>query len=268
MAYLKQDLQKLHETELEILLEFKRICEKYNLTYYLVAGTLLGAVRHKGFIPWDDDIDVAMPREDFERFCHICSRELKREYFLQTKQTDPEYFMEIAKIRKNGTHVCEPKVEHLDIHQGVYIDIFAMDKCPSNSFLVRSCFRVQYLLSTSIEVQKGIDTKYSGRNPLFRAVFWIFRKVNLSVLYKMQDRLFTLMNRFSGNEYCCTLAGRHGYPGEMYKKEWLEKTVDLEFEGEVFKAPAYWHEALSNMYGDYQKIPEIKEQHIVEYQVS
>ena len=88
-----QKLRQLQLVELEILNEFVRICDEYKLQYFLVGGTLLGAVRHQGFIPWDDDIDVAMPRQDYDSFAEICAKELKRQYFYQSADTDPNYFL-------------------------------------------------------------------------------------------------------------------------------------------------------------------------------
>ena len=89
-------LRKLQMAELEILKEFVRLCEAHGLQYYLVGGTLLGAVRHKGFIPWDDDIDVAMPRGDYDRFSQIAPKELDPRYFYQCPDTDPHYFLTYA----------------------------------------------------------------------------------------------------------------------------------------------------------------------------
>ena len=93
-------LQKLQQTETEILEEIDRLCEKHSIVYYLAGGTLLGAVRHRGFIPWDDDIDVAMPRNDYERFRDICLSELDERFYLHCPQTDKNYWLPFAKVRK------------------------------------------------------------------------------------------------------------------------------------------------------------------------
>ncbi len=110
---------------LEILQEVHRICQKHHITYWLAAGTLLGAVRHRGFIPWDDDMDIAMTWKDYERFLKIAPSELKEGFFLQTKDTDPAYPFPFAKIRKNNTLLIETgETGEEPYHHGIFLDIF------------------------------------------------------------------------------------------------------------------------------------------------
>lgn len=111
---------------LKLLLEFDRICQKHHLTYWLDFGTLLGAVRHQGFIPWDDDLDVSMPKKDYEKFLKIAASELPNEMFLQTKQTDPYALNFIAKIRDRNSTLIDAWEEGKEIryHQGICMDIF------------------------------------------------------------------------------------------------------------------------------------------------
>ena len=130
-------LRDVQKVQLEILLEFDRICRKHGLKYLLFAGTLLGAVRHKGFIPWDDDIDVCMLRGDYERFLTVCKDELSAELFLQTTDTDREYPLQFAKLRKNNTRFVEKSMSDLKIHHGVFIDIFPLDNVMPHSFIGR-----------------------------------------------------------------------------------------------------------------------------------
>ncbi len=113
---------------LEILLEIHRICMENHITYWLEAGTLLGAIRHKGFIPWDDDCDVSMPRKDYEKFLKIAQNKLPENMFLQTKETDPAYPLPWAKIRKNGTLLIETgETGEENYHHGIFVDIFPYD---------------------------------------------------------------------------------------------------------------------------------------------
>ena len=127
------DLRLIQEIELDILLEFDRICKKHGLKYQLYSGTLIGAVRHEGFIPWDDDIDVAMPRADYDKFIEL-KDELADDYFFQSYETDPQYINRFGKIRKNGTVFMEKLVQELDMHHGIYIDVFPFDNIKPHSF--------------------------------------------------------------------------------------------------------------------------------------
>lgn len=124
---------RIGQTEmLNILIEIDRICHKYQIEYWLEFGTLLGAIRHKGFIPWDDDCDIGMMRTDFNRFKDVVSKELSADFFFQTKETDPKYRRKMAKIRSNKIKMIEHD-ESLNepYHQGVYVDIFVYDFYPT-----------------------------------------------------------------------------------------------------------------------------------------
>ncbi len=268
MSHLSNEIKQLQQVELEILLEFKRICEKYNLTYFLVAGTLLGAVRHQGFIPWDDDVDVAMYREDFEIFKKVCKKELPKEYFLQTRETDPNYFMQIIRIRKHDTYVCENIFEHLNFHKGIYIDIFILEKMPKSDFLCDWIFKLQCALTDSVKLKLGLEVTYERTNKLRRFIFKIMQKMPLKLLYKVQDALLYFLHHLYCKCHYATLSGRHGYPREVYQKEWLEPPVTLIFEGHEFSVPAQWDKVLCNMYGDdYMKIPQKKEVHFTYFEL-
>ena len=126
------DLRRLQLLQLKILKEFVRVCRKHGLRFYIMDGTCLGAIRHQGFIPWDDDIDVGMYAEDFDRFIR-CSEDFGPEYFLQTIETDPEFKTMIARVRLNGTTIIEKDFMNADIHQGVFIDVYPLFGYPSNS---------------------------------------------------------------------------------------------------------------------------------------
>lgn len=119
--------KELQKYGLKILSEFHNICEANNIKYILDYGTLLGAVRHKGFIPWDDDIDVAMTREDFNKFQELASKLLPENMFLQTNESDENYYNTFAKIRIPDNNYIEKAVEHFDHVHGPWIDIFIYD---------------------------------------------------------------------------------------------------------------------------------------------
>ena len=132
MELTPQDSQRIKEIELEIFKVFLDIANKLDIKYYLIGGTLLGAVRHKGFIPWDDDIDVGLPRKDYEKFIAEAQKYLPDYYFLQTYETDPEYPLSFAKIRDSRTTYLETALNNKKINHGVFFDIFPLDFYPEN----------------------------------------------------------------------------------------------------------------------------------------
>ena len=125
------DIKEVQKSLLEILIELDRICRKYEIKYSLEGGSLLGAIKYKGFVPWDDDIDVIMERKEYERFLKVCKRELNKEFFLQNNRTVYHFPLNYSKLHKRGTLYVQESIAHLKIHQGLFIDIFPVDHiCP------------------------------------------------------------------------------------------------------------------------------------------
>ncbi len=147
-------LNKVHKVHLEIVSEVKRICKKNGIKYSMIAGTLLGAVRHHGFIPWDDDLDIGMLRRDYERFLQVARKELCRQYFLQTWETDKNFVLPFAKIRKNGTKLVEKNSADVKMHQGIYIDIFPFDNLPRKAFEQKKQNWITWLLKRILLAKK------------------------------------------------------------------------------------------------------------------
>src|SRR5699024_5455265 len=131
----KNILRKLQLTQLEILIEFDRICRENDLKYQIHYGTLLGAVRHKGFIPWDDDIDVGMLREDYNIFLKLANEKINNKYFIQNHKTDPEYIHSFTRITKNNTVSMQNTYSEIDMHQGIFIDVFPLDKIQNDTLI-------------------------------------------------------------------------------------------------------------------------------------
>lgn len=148
---------------LDMLVEFDAICTKHNLKYWLDSGTLLGAVRHKGFIPWDDDIDLSMPLEDYIKFIEIAKDELSENIFFQTTKTDTTFPFDYIKLRSNKAKIVEFHEKYTDVkyHQGVFVDIFPMITLPNTPFyqqFYNDIFKViRSVSAVSLHTPKGKD---------------------------------------------------------------------------------------------------------------
>ena len=126
--YDEETLQKIQQTEMEILKDFIEVCEKHNLTYFGIAGTGIGALRHQGFIPWDDDIDVAMPRDDFERLVRFIEKEKGDKYLIMDTKHYPNYPLMTTRITMRGTKFKEEALKSIDAPMGIFLDLYPLDK--------------------------------------------------------------------------------------------------------------------------------------------
>ena len=246
-------LRKLQLTELEMMIEVDRICRKHNINYSLDGGTLLGAVRHNGFIPWDDDADIMMSREEYNKFYEVCKTELNQEkYFLQEFRTDLEYRWGYSKMRKNGTVFLRKGQEHIKCHTGVCIDIFIFDKVPNNYISRRvhwiSCFIIRKGLY-SIVGKKSVTNLvekilYNALAVLPREfwVCWLFILIN-----KEKNKNRELISHLT---YPNRKRIRYGLSSNYYN-EYAEK----EFEGHQFKVIKEYDKYLKELFDDYMKLP-------------
>lgn len=250
-------LRKLQLTELEILREFDRVCKKHNLRYYLVGGTLIGAVRHKGFIPWDDDIDVSMPREDFDKLCSVAKEDFGGSYFLQSSKTEKNCYFYYAKLRKNGTCFPEKKFEHTPMHKGIFMDIFPLDYIPEKKVVQKLLFKGFSCLSGFIcSKEKTSEYLYKDTNlPFFILLRFLQSIAPKRLILSMRNLLAKLSSAFSSKKLLASFSGFHGYPMEIAPAKWWGDGCDVEFEGYTFKAPSEYHTLLTHMFSDYMKLP-------------
>lgn len=246
-------LNKLHETQIEILDEVVRVCEENNIEYMLVGGTLLGAVRHKGFIPWDDDIDIAMLREDYDKFLKIANEKLDKKFYMQCCENDETAYFPFAKVRMNDTLFNEQMVENYETHKGIYIDVFPFEKInnPKSKRLHLDAILIKNIWETILH-KVGAHPKIRDCRHPFISVFMNFK--SKKSLDKWLMKLLRKQNKDNG-KYICALVGAYNYKKDIYEYDRLFPLKPILFEGKMyngFKDNDYY---LSNLYGDYMKLP-------------
>ena len=252
-----QLVRKAQLRMLQILEAIDRICQHHGLRYFIACGTLLGAVRHQGFIPWDDDCDIFMPRADYEKFFGAAAAELPKNMFLQTKETDPNYKRNIPKVRLKGTKVVEFDEGREESYcQGLYVDVFIGDFYPS------SCLPVIKFLDilSDLRWKRKRYRKGSWKRALYNLVMIIpsgvlgiskFIFASLSRLWRKNDKL-----PYFGME-----ANSCGTKFIGLKTTWLPPKRDVAFEGHYFSVPNDCDALLKAWFGNYMTLPPPEDRH-------
>lgn len=245
-------LPQIQEISYQILIDFDNFCKKHNLTYYMTYGTLLGAVRHQDFIPWDDDIDVSMPREDYDRLLYSLYSDLPEHLILQHYKNTESYYLNFAKIFNKNTTVVEKSGQYNYRIGGVYIDIFPIDGV-GNSYIkaVRKRKRlIGFLKFISISALKLDDKKRP---------FWknILIKVSKQFNYKkLQNKLEKKVKKYNyrDSSYVAMCIGQYRL-GEIMSKDVYGIPKKIKFRDSYFNAPQDCEKYLTAIYGDYMQLP-------------
>ena len=255
-------LSRVQNELLTIAKEVTRVCRENDIRVFLVGGTLIGAVRHKGFIPWDDDLDMGMLREDFERFVKIAPDCLCEGYFLQTWHSDPEYAHAFAKVRMEGTVYHEANDPKTKKHQGFFVDIFPYDNIPDDAKQLCVMSRRIMKYRKLMLAKNGISLLVKKKGFLRLA-----KSVLVAAYYKTRaafiprDRLIERfereMNRYNdtATSRVCQESGGAAFGRYPIKRAYLEKTCGLRFEDTEFPCPAEYDSFLRDIYGDYMQPP-------------
>ena len=253
---ISEEMKLIWAVLMDMYLTFEEVCDKYGLKYYTVWGSLLGAIRHNGFIPWDDDFDVAMPRDDYNEFLSIAKNDFHHPIFLQTPYTDPGYYVSWAKLRNSTTTAISRMTNHRRFNQGLYFDIFPMDDCD-----------LEHFVEEREEIYKrvkrlGVAMRYG--NPMLGE-----RQLQDEITYWTDNPLaeFEAMEKIASshsglpNCYVAVLT-----TGDVRKKVWpkrlFEKTEKHRFENIFVTIPAGYDELLTIQYGDYMKYPPVEQRGI------
>ena len=245
-------MNDLQRCSLRLLQHFIEICEKLDLTYYLVCGSALGAAKYQGFIPWDDDIDVALPRRDYEIFLSQAPSLLPEHIFLQNYRSDPAFPHLFSKLRDSNTTLIEKSMAHLDIHHGIYIDVFPLDGYPKEQGAIESLRAKKKAFNRRIycALRGGSNWKSKLRGCLFR--FLGYHKHTHRELAQLES----LVTQYSPEE--SEIWGNHGnWQGE---REYAPRRqyglgVAAKFEGLDVVIPENYDAYLTQKYGDWRSDP-------------
>ena len=247
-----QVLHQLQQTMLEALKVFDAFCRKHDIKYSLYAGSLLGAVRHQGFIPWDDDLDVCMSRAEYERFIEKWEQEKPEGYILQNKENTPTFGQSFSKIRKDHTTFLQDEREAGKYHTGVFLDIFPLDRLPDSRWqrllFQWHCMNYQLLTREFVPSKAGIVTRLGSSVILACTPKCCREKVRQNMLKKI-----TRCNDNNTLEIAAieTMASLH----RPFAPDMLDSYTNLPFEDGNFMCFAGWDDHLCRKFGDYMQLP-------------
>lgn len=254
-----KDFRKMQLTELDMLVEFDKVCRKYNINYVLFGGSLLGAVRHQGYIPWDDDADIGMLREDYETFKKHKDEMNPNICFFQDHDTDPEYRWGYGKLRRTGSTYIRVGQEHLKCKTGIFVDVFPMDDIPlsiiGQIFQDLHCYCLRKILWSEVAKENTVG--------FWKIWFTILSKIPADFAFHGYEKYSKKSSNSSPNRVRCL-----GFPatGMLYKKNplserygmpksWFTDRAEFMFEGKKLFSSKDYDTVLKYIYGDYMKLP-------------
>lgn len=215
-TYTDKELEQLHAVLYEILAEIHRICTKYDISYFLIGGSAIGLYYDKGVLPWDDDLDIGMTRENYNKFLKVAEKELTEEYFLSYMDTDPHTPFFYAKVKKNGTLFVEERYKSINMHQGIFVDIFPYDRVPNNLFLREVHYKLANFVKCCFMGKEIWMWKYFGKcqinNPLPRSFFSCLMNrimnycISKKTQYKLNVYIQTMFNHWNTEYYNLVVA--------------------------------------------------------------
>ena len=250
------DIKKLQLIEIEMLDEFVRICENNHLTYYLYYGTLLGAIRHQGFIPWDDDLDVVMPIDDYEKFKKIAPEQINHEKYYFHDYSDKQNPFGLLRIRRNGTTYADYKTLRLKMQNyGCWIDIFRLDNVDSDKSLLFKFQCFSKFLNNICFHRALVDLK--GLSLIRKIIHYCSLILPLRLWNNLRDNIFKLCKN-NNSKYVAVFTSTYKMNRDVLPRTKFGVPQEMIFEGKKYKVPQEYDYVLKHIYGDYMKLPPIE----------
>ena len=251
----KINIEEQKQIQIEILKEVKKICDSNNLNYYLGGGTLLGAVRHKGYIPWDDDIDIMMLRKDYEKLLEIFNKQCDKKYKLLCYKNTKDYYYPFTKIVNIQTKLEETKLRPI-AEMGLFIDVFPIDFLPEEDKKITKIFKSYARWYSLVSVYQAKPEKLTAKSKSKM----IIKKIILPILEKFKlyskilKKIDKIIIKYNNTSKVACITGRY-QEKEIMPSSYIAEYKLVDFEGEKYKIPAGYDEYLTKHYGDYMELP-------------
>jgi lipopolysaccharide cholinephosphotransferase len=259
-------LKKVQQAELGILKDFVKLCDENDITYFGIAGTGIGALRHKGFIPWDDDIDVAMPREDHERFVKIAKEKYSDKYYVLNGVEDENYPLLTTRWILKGTTFIEEPLKNINCNFGIFLDIYPLDKIPDDEKLFKKQARKAFFFSKLLVLRSipfpvlafsGVKAKLVHAICAVVHFFLALFHVSKKWLHKKCLAVSTMYNSLPESKRIDFLCDTTAYMNIHYT-DGMYPLIELDFEDIKLKFPGNIRDNLTSAYGDYMKLPPVE----------
>ena len=253
-------LKSIWNTELDLTVRFLELCKKYNIKTFSFAGTMLGAIRHKGFIPWDDDVDFALLRPDYEKLLAVAEKEFKYPYFFQTALNDRDFFFGYARLRNSETTGLIKGNISKDYNNGIYIDIFCLDGIVDDEKLLKKQFdkRDFFQRMASVYNYKIKNDKSDFIHKLYRCTMKLLSRFKSYEYWVSEyDKTLSMYNS-SAENFGMVTHPRNFIKKYFAKKEDLDELTEMAFETIKIPVPKNYDVILRNMYGNYMQYPPIE----------
>ena len=246
-----QSVREVQDKILETMKYIDSLCRKHGIVYYIMGGTALGAVRHGGFIPWDDDLDIFMTPCEYEKFKAVFEKENSEKFILQEWRTTPNY-LEYAKVRMNGTTFIEEHFkDRKDMHHGIYVDIMILHKVPMSKFVHKQVYYYSKFVTLYGLSQRNWKPKTKAQALVLGSLKLLPCKLMAKICYKKIYKYDGMTDNF---KYCYWITPAKFRNG-LFDKEFFESPVDVTFEDTVLLGSEKIKEYLEYRYGDYMKLP-------------
>lgn len=254
MIISKEQLKKIHKLQLSAMVYFDKICKYYYIPYTLAYGTLLGAIRHKGFIPWDDDVDILLTRKNFEKLRSLPQKIWGPNYFYQSYFTDKNYKYSYDKLRINNTFFGEEALMGSGIsNNGLFLDIFPADKI-TNDFKTKIQM-YSYLINHIIFMFKyiNINHRHGKEKKIAELIRYLFNDISINNLLLTNEKIVMKYDNINSNYYCAF--NSYSVKNKIYPKKFFTSLKYTYFEGKKFLISNYYDQMLKQSYGNYMKLP-------------